>query len=256
MIGILRSKIDSFFGRGKFSTSVPVMDGPLQPNHLLEAMTVLASAPGLDNVVHCGNRLYFSSGASLLRSNGPKLESVSTFNAAITCLASDGYDALAVGLDGTGVKIRGGRHDGYKIETVAGDRLICPTAALFQDPDTLVIASGSTRHAATQWKHDLMVSGCSGSVWRIKLDTGTTERIADKLAFPFGLAEGRNGELLVSEAWRHRIIRLDDQTAGVPPVPVLEDLPGYPARLIKASRGGYWLAIFAPRNQLVEFVLQ
>jgi len=33
-------------------------------------------------------------------------------------------------------------------------------------------------------------------------------------------------------------------------------LPGYPARLTRARAGGYWLAVFAPRNQLIEFVLR
>jgi hypothetical protein len=34
------------------------------------------------------------------------------------------------------------------------------------------------------------------------------------------------------------------------------DLPGYPARLAAASDGGAWLAVFAPRSQLIEFVLR
>jgi hypothetical protein len=35
----------------------------------------------------------------------------------------------------------------------------------------------------------------------------------------------------------------------------LADLPGYPGR-IAAAEGGYWLALFAPRSQLVELVLR
>ena len=58
--------------------------------------------------------------------------------------------------------------------------------------------------------------------------------------------------MAVSESWRHRVVVL--RRAGGAPEPVLADLPGYPARLVAAAAGGYWLAVFAPRNQLIEFV--
>jgi len=58
--------------------------------------------------------------------------------------------------------------------------------------------------------------------------------------------------VLVSEAWRHRVVRLAGRAA---PVEVLADLPAYPGAIAPAAEGGYWLALFAPRNQLIEFVL-
>ena len=44
----------------------------------------------------------------------------------------------------------------------------------------------------------------------------------------------------------------------LPPQPrvLLDDLPGYPGRLSSAPDSGAWLAVFAPRTQLVEFVLR
>src|SRR5262249_51654376 len=39
-------------------------------------------------------------------------------------------------------------------------------------------------------------------------------------------------------------------------MPVLSKLPGYPARLAPAADGGAWLALFAPRNRLIEFILE
>jgi hypothetical protein len=36
---------------------------------------------------------------------------------------------------------------------------------------------------------------------------------------------------------------------------VLENLPAYPSRLSRGADGAIWLALFAPRSQLVEFVL-
>ena len=38
--------------------------------------------------------------------------------------------------------------------------------------------------------------------------------------------------------------------------PVLENLPAYPSRLSQGADGAVWLALFAPRSQLVEFVLR
>jgi len=49
MFSSIRDKLDSFLGRGKYSASVPVMDGPLQPNRALEEAKVFLSSPGLDN---------------------------------------------------------------------------------------------------------------------------------------------------------------------------------------------------------------
>jgi hypothetical protein len=75
--------------------------------------------------------------------------------------------------------------------------------------------------------------------------------VADGLAWPYGLLPEGSG-VIVSESWRHRLVRL----GGARPQPVLESLPGYPARLVPATGGGAWLALFAPRNRLIEFVLQ
>jgi hypothetical protein len=100
-----------------------------------------------------------------------------------------------------------------------------------------------------------MAKNATGSVWRIDLGTGNTSCLADRLAFPFGvLVSADKQSVIVSESWRHRLLRLP-VTSGTP-VPVLSKLPGYPARLTPAAGGGAWLTLFAPRNRLIEFVLQ
>jgi hypothetical protein len=74
------------------------------------------------------------------------------------------------------------------------------------------------------------------------------------LAFPTGLARAGEGRLFVSEASRHRILALEKDGKSLPQ-PALSDLPAYPG-IAPARDGGFWLALFAPRNQLVEFVLR
>jgi hypothetical protein len=53
----------------------------------------------------------------------------------------------------------------------------------------------------------------------------------------------------------HRILAFETAAMSVPR-PLLSDLPAYPGRIAPAPDGGFWLALFAPRNQLVEFVLR
>jgi hypothetical protein len=61
--------------------------------------------------------------------------------------------------------------------------------------------------------------------------------------------------LVVSVAWKHRLVRLDFARPSRPPQVQYADLPAYPGRIARAT-DGYWLALFAPRSQLVEFILR
>jgi hypothetical protein len=36
---------------------------------------------------------------------------------------------------------------------------------------------------------------------------------------------------------------------------LIDDLPGYPGALTAASGGGHWVALFAPRTKIVDFVM-
>ena len=76
------------------------------------------------------------------------------------------------------------------------------------------------------------------------------------LHFPNGLAVSADS-LWFTEAWTHRVSRaaLDGRSLGKPRA-VIGNLPGYPARLGQAAGGGFWLAMFAARTHLVEFVLR
>ena len=60
--------------------------------------------------------------------------------------------------------------------------------------------------------------------------------------------------LVVSESWRCALTRISP-AAGGRNEPVLESLPAYPSRLSRDADNAIWLALFAPRSQLVEFVL-
>ena len=253
----IRRTLDRFMGgRGDFSITVPVMDGALKPNDFLERMPSVAMIEDADNLVAVDGGLLVSSGPRILWLGPDGATSLhSGHEAPISCLAASAGGALAVGLDGVGVRIAGGRHDGALLSQAAGRALICPTAALFLDEDTLVVSVGSAEFPAASWTRDLLHHGRSGSVLRIDLAGGNAVELAAGLRFPSGLCLDDAGGLVVAEAWRHRLVALDAGRASAPRE-LLGGLPAYPGRILRSAAGGYWLALFAVRSQLQEFVLR
>lgn len=253
MIGALKRAWENFRGVGEAAVTVPPMDGALRSNRLIEEAAAVVSVPAPDDIVVSRDRVLVSAGNSVLRLDrgAGRLEPVKTFDAAVTALAAAPDGAVAVGLEDGHVMIVGGRHDGRVIDSVGGRPLVCPTALLFAGPDELLVAQGSATRRPSQWKHDLMQRCATGAVWRLPLADGEAKCLAANLAWPYGLALAGNGAVAVSESWKHRIMMIAPD-GGVSPV--LADLPGYPARIAPAAGGGYWLSIFAPRNQLIEFI--
>lgn len=244
-------------GRGEQSITVPVMDGALKPNDRLERAGRMAMVEDADHLVWAGGRLLCSSRDRVvaIAADGP-VGTAFEAEGMISCLATDGQGALAVGLEARGVRLIGGRHDGALIDRAGTIALFCPTAAMFLDPDRLVVANGSARFVPSLWRHDLLDGGRSGSVVLIDLANATSRVMADGLAYPAGLCQAQDEPalLLVTEAWRHRIIRLTvDQTVADE---ALAALPAYPGCIAASRAGGYWLSCFAPRSQLQEFVLR
>jgi len=248
---MLRGFIDRFVGRGDAAITVPPMDGALRPNQRLEEAQVVIGARAPDNLILQHGEVLFSSGRDLR-----KLETgaiVRSFDRQIACIAAGADGRLAVGLTGAEVLII--EPDGT-VAPLPAAQTSCATALAFLD-NALIVCRGSARHAADQWKRDLMETGIgregTGSVVVFPRD-GTPRVIADQLRWPFGVLP-INDRIVISESWAHRLLLLDPR-GSVRPEPALLDLPGYPARLAPASDGAAWLSVFAPRSQLIEFVLR
>jgi hypothetical protein len=248
---MLRGVIDRFVGRGEAAITVPPMDGALRPNQRLEEARVAMEVRAPDNLTLHHGEVLFSSGRDLR-----KLETgavVRSFDRPIACVAASADGRLAVGLTGAEVVIV--ESDGAVVPLPVAETS-CATALAFLG-DSLIVCRGSARCAADQWKRDLMETGIgpqgTGSVVLFPRD-GAARLIADQLRWPFGVLP-INDRILVSESWAHRLVLLDPR-GSVRPEPVLLDLPGYPARLAPASEGASWLSVFAPRSQLIEFVLR
>jgi hypothetical protein len=256
MIGAVRDLVDRWRGSGRHAASVPPMDGVLGPNTALEDAPSLLEAYAPDNLVAGYGGILLSTGARLMRlemqGTSATMDEIAAFDSSVSALAAHG-EAVAVGLDSGTVHLRGGSHGGKALSDLGGRKIVCPTALLFEDADTLVVALGSRQNPPSMWRHDLMQKNASGSVWRCNLVTGEASCLADALAWPAGLLAGPDGDVAVSESWRNRLVGI---RAGRQPTTMLADIAGYPGRIASAADGGAWLSVFAPRSQLVEFVLR
>lgn len=226
--------------RGK-AVTIPPMDGALKPNTLLEEATVIASVNAPDSVATDGTSVFYCSGKSvyLMGEDRP----VAEYDDTITALAVSPQGTLAVGLNSGRIHIGGTEIEG----------LNCPTALAF-DGASLLACNGSDAFTPGDWVKDLMHGNASGSLWRIDLSTKQMTCLAKGLSYPFGVAvDATAGRIVFSESWAHRLASVPLNGGKVEPV--LTRLPAYPCRIAPAT-GGYLLALFAPLNRLVEFVLQ
>lgn len=256
---MLRKWIEKFRGSGEAAVTIPSMDGALRPNSLIEAAKVVwtASEGVVGNLATDGRRHFFSCGHDLYAledASGAEPELVTRFDAPISAVAAHADGFVAVGLAGKGVLVRApdGALRSIGLEEKSSR---CCVAMAFLDAGTLVVANGSETNRPAQWHRDLMQKNSTGSIWRCDVSGNTVARLAQNLGYPSGLVVTRAGSLIVSESWRHQLLAFENATAAAPSV-LLEDLPGYPGAIAPASDGGYWLAIFAPRRQIIEFVLR
>lgn len=247
----LTRALDAFLGRGDSAITVPALDGALRPNRRLDDAADRFPVRAPSAIAAGRDGLVISSGCELLLLSGEGPGKVlHRASAQISCLASLA-GGLAIGLDDGRIAVLGGEFDGVELpgrEGVGG-----PTAMVEED-GALYICHGSASNPPSAWQRDLMERNASGSVWRLDLRSGAHRRVAAGLAFPAGLATTSDG-LIVAESWRHRIVLLD-RTSGAMRRVIQGDLPGYPGHIGSRSGAGYVMTMFAPRNQLVEFILR
>lgn len=255
MLGVLSRAFDRFRGSGAAAVTIPSLDGAFRPNQQLDTARLVLETEAPDNLASEGRRVFFSSGPTVFaldhRERGTAEPHIG-FGATVTAIGAHAEGGIAVGLASGGIVLRGGAHDGMQLTTIEGRPIMCPTALHFADPQRLFLCLGSQQNDPTQWKRDFLQGNATGSVWMIDLGSGKGTCLADGLAWPNGVVAPEPGRIVVTESWRHQLLDL----VGGRSSPLLSDLPGYPARLTRAAAGGYWLAVFAPRSQLIEFVLR
>ena len=254
MLDTLRTWTDRLLGRGTAAITVPVMDGALKPNRVLDDAHIVATLAGIDDLATDGHFLFASAGRCIYRLEGDQCVEVARFDDDITALATGPEGLFAVALGGHSVRVLRGAAGAEvaRLEALGGQPLKSVNALAFDGANELLFSDGSARRGPAQWAYDLMEHGRSGRVARWRFAGGSApELLAGGQHHAFGVLP-LGAAVLHSESWRHRIIRTGANGREV----LLAELPGYPSRMAAASDGGFWLTCFVCRTQLVEFVLR
>ena len=221
------------------------------PNELLEETETLLTVDAPDCLALVEGLPVVSSRSKVLDVDNQGKE-IAGFDSEITCMVGLLNGGLAVGLLDGRIAIVKGPEDGKIIEPENGAG--CLTAMCADSGNTLWVTHGSSTSSYSEWKRDLMEKNACGSVWRVELSTGSRSRLCGDLAFPYGIIY-EDQVLVVAESWRSRLVKIDTDGRR-PPTEILGQIPGYVSRMAPARTGGAWLTVFAPRSQLVEFVLR
>lgn len=252
----LGALLDRMLGRGAHAVTVPPMDGPLRPNSLLDQASGLANVASPDNLTPWRGNLLFSS--------GPELHALDVATGAVqqmgrqeghVCAIAALPDGKALAaLAGGGLRMLGRESVAASVLADGERRVIRHPTAMLAGPDgTVLVTEGSSEHSPAQWRADLLQGKATGGLWALDRWDAPARLLAAGMAWPCGIARHRDGSIVVSEAWAHRLVRIDERGRRTV---ILGDLPGYPSRIAPAADGGWWLCLFAPRSQLVEFVLR
>lgn len=252
MIDSILKLTDRLLGRGDAAITVPVFDGPLKANNVIEAAEVLDSLEAAQDLATDGQHLFVANGTCVLRYKGNVSEKIHDFEAPVTAIACLPDGGIAVSLAGREVLVVGGDYDGRRWGGSGDIQFYAVNAITASTDGLLLVTDGSVGRSTAHWKTDLMSLGASGRVFELNLANGNIRSVASGLSYAYGVCYA-DGAAWVSESWRHRLVAFRNDHL---PKAVISGLPGYPSRLSPAAGGGYWLTCFVLRTQLVEFVLR
>ncbi|NYT86928.1 hypothetical protein [Pollutimonas harenae] len=251
MFKTLKRAHNRFFGVGEADTSVPVLDGALKPNNILEKAQVFFERAGLEDMVVNGNgQLIAACGRDILQIDPDGDQH-------LIAQLSAPAQALAVFRDGLvaatqdGLSFIMGSFDGKQVHTLEGQAVQCINAMHEGPGGSLLISQGSSNVSYADWTTDLLSRGKSGRILEYDPQSDSCRVRAQGLAYCYGVCFD-GSRIIASETWAHRLRVIQGETVEIGP----SQIAGYPSRISRASDGGFWLTIFAPRSQLLEFVLR
>lgn len=174
------------------------------------------------------------------------------FDAAGTLFVADGVRGL-LAIDTTGaVRLLADSADGTPVDFADDLAVAADGKVYFSDASTKfgVRATGDA-NASTL---DVIEHGGHGRLIEWDPATGRATVVRDGLQFANGVAMSPDQRsVLLCETGAYRIVRIGVEGASRGTVtPVLEALPGFPDNISRADSGRYWVALFAPRNKLLD----
>ena len=126
-------------------------------------------------------------------------------------------------------------------------------------PDGRIFFSEATiRYEMHDWPVDALESRGNGRIICYDPRTGRTHTALRNLVFPNGICLANDGQsILFAESWACRISRYwisGPKTGKVERL--IEDLPGYPDNINRASDGTYWVALLGMRSPAMDVALR
>jgi Strictosidine synthase len=261
-VSLARDIVDRIFFPNRDVHSIPVLDGGFSPNERLDRARQLGDVFDTPDalVLDGEGTLYVSAGQTIYACTGRDFEThrpFVRFDGKAGCLAWSELTGLVVCVPERGICTVGdtGKIRGW-LEKVDGEAIRCPTAVAVASDGTIFVTDGSRHNTPDQWLPDLMQKHSpSGRLITCDSALTTARVIADGLHWPGGVAVTHNEEsIYVTESWSHRL-RQFERSGGKSRV-LVKNFSGYPSRIVRGAGGYYWLAFFALRTQLTEFVLR
>ena len=261
-MALLRDVIDRVLFPNREAHAIPVLDGPFSPNSRLDdARPLGAPIERVDDMaLGPDGALYVSSLDRILRCTGNDFSERAVFTqlpGSVGALAWTRDARLIACVSGVGlVALSANGMTTGTLATAGGAPLTCPTAVTVADDGTVYACDGSRHNQAEDWLPDLIQRrAASGRLIACDAALANARVLADGLAWPAGVAVAPGAtELLVSESWTHRLTAF--ATTGGARRAIVKNFAGYPSRIATDPAGGYWMAFFGMRTQLIEFMLR
>ncbi len=158
--------------------------------------------------------------------------------------------------------IKGLLHFGKKLATLATEADGVPFGFTDDVDDTrgdknLYFTDASHKFGYGRHMIDILEHGANGRLLEYNVATKQTRVLMSGLHFANGVAVGPDDAyVLVNETGEYRVLRywLKGEKAGTHDV-FIDNLPGFPDNITWNNRGVFWLAIFAPRDALLDSLL-
>jgi ribose transport system permease protein len=218
-----------------------------------------------DGHLYCGNRF-----GDVVRFFGPdhkKWEIFAHVGGGPLGLAFDRDDNLVVCVSGMGLYMIRPDREVVKLTDETNRSLfsiIDDSRMRFADdldiaPDGRIFFSEATiRFDITEWAVDALEARGNGRILCYDPSTKSTRTLISDLQFPNGICVANDGQsFLFAETWGCRVQRywFAGPKAGRREL-VIDNLPGYPDNINRASDGNYWLALVGMRAPAFDLALR
>jgi len=243
----------------------PKLEGPYAPNDKLKGIERLAqdAGKGPEGIfVDAHGRIYggYSDGRVVrLSADGQQLtELVNTGGRPLGIAVAPGGNAIVIADARKGLL----RHDdsATSVLTIGADGV---PFGFTDDADTarqspkVYFTDASYKFGYGQHTRDLLEHGPNGRLLEYDGATGQTHTLVAGLHFANGVAVGPDDAyVLVNETAKYRVLRfwLKGEKAGTTEV-FIDNLPGFPDNITWNGRDRFWLALFAPRDAMLDEML-